>query len=88
MCRADVEQPKGKDQWLDGFQHSGKPRHFVAPWDGRIFFVQNEAGKAKWPITPALIEELLEVFHVGYFKDGLFCFVSFCLFLSIVLCGG
>ena len=43
--------------------------------------MQNEAGKVKWPITPALIEELLEVFRVGYLKGGLvFFFLSFFFF--------
>jgi len=68
--QADVIQPKGKDQWLDGFQHNGRPRHFVAPWDGRIFFVQNEAGKARWPIDDEKIKLLLRVFQEGYSRES------------------
>jgi len=62
FLRNEQKQPKGNDEWLDGYQHENKPRHFVAPWDGRFFFVQNDLGAKTWEITSPLVENLLLAF--------------------------
>jgi len=57
-------QPAGFDQWVDGFHHNNRQRHFTAPWDGTSFFVQNEAGSRKWPVTPHLKNEIVNAFRI------------------------
>jgi len=61
--REDVFQPSGCDIWVDGFQHNNRQRHFTAPWDGNFFFLQNEPGSKKWPVTYDLKNDLIHSFR-------------------------
>ena len=62
FLRADIKQPKGRDLWIDGFQHHGGQRYFRAPWDGLLFVCQNDAGAQKWPASDYAIGRVLQGF--------------------------
>jgi phosphorylated CTD-interacting factor 1 len=46
----------GSYEYVLGNQHTTPDRHFVLPFDTRLFFLQNDAGSQKWPVTDQIIE--------------------------------
>ena len=42
--------------YVVGDQHTASSRYFSLPFDTRVYFLQNELGAKKWPITPQHIE--------------------------------
>jgi len=46
-----------KHGFFDGSQHESSSVYRPSSFDSGIFFLQNEAGKAKWPATDEVIEE-------------------------------
>jgi phosphorylated CTD-interacting factor 1 len=49
----------GSYEYVLGTQHITPDRHFLIPFDTRLFFLQNEAGASKWPITDNLKDKFM-----------------------------
>ena len=54
LC-AHVTIPASDHVFVDGAQHRVKDRHRPSSWDTAVLLLQNDAGRAKWPLdTPTL----------------------------------
>merc|ERR1719321_2450365 len=70
MLRSQVLLSDRDHGFLDGSQHMRKDRNRQAQHSTSIFFLQNEAGMKKWPVSKNLVGALKAAFAKGVPTDA------------------
>ena len=60
--RAHLKVLQSEHGYYEGSQHDRINRFRIAPFDTSVIFLQNEAGRSKWPATKAKLRLLREAF--------------------------
>ncbi|EFC48702.1 phosphorylated CTD interacting factor [Naegleria gruberi] len=67
LCTGHLLAEQGKHEYVIGMQHfkENEKRYWTLPFPTHVYFLQNEKGKEKWPITPQLIERYKKVMEIS-----------------------
>ncbi|KAG2379633.1 hypothetical protein C9374_006750 [Naegleria lovaniensis] len=67
FCTGHLLAEQGKHEYVIGMQHfkENDQRYWTLPFPTHVYFLQNEEGKKKWPITPQLIERYKKVMEMN-----------------------
>ncbi|KAF0973955.1 hypothetical protein FDP41_007039 [Naegleria fowleri] len=72
FCTGHLLAEQGKHEYVIGMQHfkENDQRYWTLPFPTHVYFLQNEEGKKKWPITPQLIERYKKVMEMDHNGAG------------------